>query len=170
MTLLLQGRPTRPLLITLICLVLAAAFAVGLQARERASNQERIYRYTVLDTPSSQACRFDYIDLGEDTPALPLLPGRAGAAADDGATLVTLAEPFELYQTPVQALVVSGNGYLAAADSLAQDDGTDFSNDCSLPERADNPAASHNRIYVYHDDLRPQRGGEVRQRYFPACP
>ena len=170
MTLLLQGRPARPLLITLICLVLAAAFAVGLQARERASSQERIYRYTVLDGPSSASCTYDYIQLGSDAPVLPLLPTRDDAAADDGATLVTLAEPFELYQTPVQALVVSGNGYLAAADSLAVDDGSDFSNDCELPARADNPAASQNRIYVYHDDLRPQRGGEVRQRYFPTCP
>ena len=164
------GPSTRPILITLVCLMLAAAFAVGLQARERASSQERIYRYSVLEGPESSACAFDYIDLGDQAPALSLAPGHSGAAMDDRAAVLPLAEPFELYQTAVQALVVSSNGYLAAADSLERDDGSDFSNDCQLPAKADNPVATHNRIYVYHDDLRPQQGGEVRQRYFPACP
>lgn len=165
-----KSRSSQPIIATLVCLALAAAFAVGLQARERANSKDRIYGYTVLDGGSSPSCGFDYIDLAASGRPLALRSGTIAADSDDRASVITLAEPFELYQTPIRRLVVSGNGYLAVADSLDQEDGTDFSNDCGLPVRADNPAASHDRIYVYHDDLRPQQGAEIRQAYFPACP
>lgn len=170
MTLPRKTRSSQPIIATLVCLALAAAFAVGLQARERANSKDRLYGYTVLDGGSSPSCGFDYIDMAASGRPLALRSGRADADSDDRAGVVKLAEPFELYQTPIRSLVVSGNGYLAVAESLEQEDGTDFSNDCGLPVRADNPAASQNRIYVYHDDLRPQQGAEVLQAYFPTCP
>lgn len=165
-----KGGPAQPLILTLAGLAIAAALAVGLQASERASSASRPYAYTVLKGPASPACGFDYIDLTQAGAPVTLELVRADTASDDGGAVLALAEPFELYQSPVSALVVSGNGYLAAAESMAVEDATDFSNDCSLPMRADNASASQNRIYVYHDDLRPRAGGELRQAYFPDCP
>lgn len=158
------------LLFKLLGLTLAAAVAVGLQARERSMQSDNLYSYAVAESPADATCGFDYIELGDAARPLPLRSGHARADADDGGAVVVLRQPFELYQSPVRSLVVSGNGYLAAADSLAVEDGSDFSNDCTLPARADNPSASQNRIYVYHDDLRPQAGGAVRQDYFDTCP
>ncbi|MFY2764193.1 hypothetical protein [Arenimonas sp. MALMAid1274] len=162
----------KSLVLTLLGLTLAAAVAVGLQARENASSKADLYGYTLADSRGvgGGSCGYDYIPLPATATTLPLAPGHGKAAEDDLAAVLPLAQPFELYQQPGKSLVVSGNGYLAAADSLQAEDGSDFSNDCSLPARADNPAASQNRIYVYHDDLRPQAGGGVRQAYFPACP
>lgn len=160
------------LILKLLGLALAAAVAVGLQARESAGSRADLYGYTVADSVGDDGarCGFDYVALPDAGSVLPLSAGHAKAADDDQAALLRLAQPFELYQQPGDALVVSGNGYLAAADSLQREDGSDFSNDCGLPARADNPSASQNRIYVYHDDLRPQVDGNVRQAYFPACP
>lgn len=160
----------KALLLQLGGLVLAAAIALGLQARERALQSENLYGYTVAASPAGGACGFDYIDLGDAGQPVTLVPGHDRADADDGAAVIPLVQPFEFYQLPVRSLVVSGNGYLAAADSLRAEDGSDFSNDCSLPAQADNPAAVQNRIYVYHDDLRPRAGGVVREAYFAACP
>ncbi|PZO10174.1 MAG: hypothetical protein DCF27_03815 [Lysobacteraceae bacterium] len=165
-----KGGPTQPLILTLAGLAFAAALAVGLQASERASSEARLYGYTVLAGPASADCGFDYIDLTHAGAPVSLQPVRADAASDDGGAVLAFEQPFELYQSPVSTWVVSGNGYLAAAESLAVEDGADFSNDCNLPVRADNAAASQNRIYVYHDDLRQRAGGEVRQAYFPDCP
>ncbi len=164
-----EHNPTT-LLLKLLGLMVAAAVAVGLQARERANGSADVYGYTLDDSATAGACRFDYIALDRSTPGLTLAPGHEAAAADDSAALLTLAQPFEFYQTPGTSLVASGNGYLATADSLAGDDGSDFSNDCALPALADNAAASQNRIYVYHDDLRPQPGGRMRQGFFGTCP
>lgn len=158
------------LLLQLAGIVLATAVALGLQARERALQSENLYVYTVAESPAAGVCGYDYIDMGPSGGHVPLAPGHAKAVADDGGAVVKLAQPFEFYQLPTPSLVVSGNGYLAAADSLAVDDGSDFSNDCALPSRAGNPAASQNRIYVYHDDLRPRAGGTVREAYFATCP
>ncbi len=165
-----KGRRQQPILFTLAGLILATAVAVGLQARERATVSANLYGYTVAESPAGGTCGFDYIDLGDAGRPLALVPGHGRADADDRAAVLALQQPFEFYQLPVSSLVVSGNGYLASADSLAVEDGSDFSNDCGLPSRADNPAASQNRIYVYHDDLRPRAGGQVRQAFFGNCP
>ena len=115
---------TRPLsvnglLLQLLGLVLATVFALGLQARERANGPRDAYGYSVFDGPQPGACRFDYVDLGEAGRALAMQPGHGGAAADDAAADIELARPFEFYQQPRKALVVSANGYLAAAGSRA---------------------------------------------------
>jgi hypothetical protein len=158
------------LLLQLAGLVLATVIALGLQARERAAQSEDLYGYTLAQSQDGGACGFDYVDLGDAGQPVTLGPGHAQADADDGAAVLRLQRPFEFYQLPSQSLVVSGNGYLAAADSLSLEDGSDFSNDCGLPARADNPAAAQNRIYVYHDDLRARAGGQVRQAFFATCP
>lgn len=165
-----MNQTPKSLLLKLAGLVAATAIALGLQAREKASQSQELYGYQVADSVGNDLCGFDYITLGSSARPVALAPGHARAAADDGAAVIELGQPFEFYQLPSTRLVVSGNGYLAAADSLAVEDGSDFSNDCGLPARPDNPVASHNRIYVYHDDLRPRSGGQVRQAHFSACP
>jgi hypothetical protein len=158
------------LLLQLAGLVLATAIALGLQAREQAMQSENLYGYTVAESAADGRCGFDYVDLGDAGHPVLLAPGHARAESDDGAAVVPLQQPFEFYQLPSRSLVVSANGYLAAAESLSVEDGSDFSNDCGLPSHADNPSATQNRIYVYHDDLRPRAGGAVRQAYFGTCP
>jgi hypothetical protein len=158
------------LLLKLLGLAAAAAVAVGLQASERASSHADLYGYSLSSSRLGSSCGFDYVDLAKAGGEVDLVQGHPRAADDDRAGVVALARPFELYQSPAKALVVSGNGYLALADSLKVDDGSDFSNDCSLPVRPDNPSATPNRIYVYHDDLRPRADSSVRQAYFPVCP
>ena len=155
------------LLLKLASLVLAAAVAVGLQARELANSPA--YDYALSDSSGDPRCGFDFIDLGPAGRPLAMAPANA-AAGDDRAAVLALAAPFEFYQEPALSLVASDNGYLAVADSLEREDGSDFSNDCGLPVRADNGAASQNRIYLYHDDLRPQAGAVVKQAYFGHCP
>lgn len=165
---------TRPLsvnglLLQLLGLVLATAFALGLQARERANGPRDAYGYSVFDGPQPGACRFDYVDLDDAGRALAMQPGHGGAAADDAAAEIELARPFEFYQQPRKALVVSANGYLALS-GLSQDDGSDYANDCALPVAGDNPRAFPDRIFVYHDDLRPRTGARVRHAFFKRCP
>jgi hypothetical protein len=156
------------LVLKLASLVAAAALAVGLQARERAN--AHLYGYALSDSAGDPACRYDFIDLGPAGTTMPMAPARADAARDDRAAALVLAAPFEFYQEPATSLVVSDNGYLAFAEGVEREDGTDFSNDCGLPAQADNPAASQDRIYLYHDDLRPQAGGVVKQAWFDHCP
>lgn len=151
----------------LACLLLAVLVAVGLQAREQANSN--FYAYGLSGSDSGERCGYDFVSLDGRGATVPMA-ARPGADSDDRGALLPLERPFELYQSPARALVVSDNGYLAVADSLEREDGSDFSNDCGLPVLAENPAASQNRIYVYHDDLRPQAGGTLRQAHFPVCP
>ena len=160
----------RTIVMKLAALVLATVVALGLQAQERSNNTRDLYGYTTFDSPQPGFCGYDYIPLDSAGASVVLAPGHAGAAVDDRAAVITLAKPFELYQLPTDKLVVSGNGYLAAANAFSVEDGSDFSNDCPLPAIADNPTSSQDRIYVYHDDLRPRAGGQVRQAHFPTCP
>ena len=157
----------RGIALQLLCLLVAVAIGVGLQARERANAS--FYAYELTGSATGARCDFDFVKLDAgDT--LPMPSARTGAASDDRGVVLALGQPFELYQASSSSLVASDNGYLAVADSLEREDGSDFSNDCDLPVRADNPTASQNRIYVYHDDLRPQAGGEVRTAFFADCP
>ena len=148
----------------------SVALAVGLQAHEN-TDSGASDGYAATRSGTSPACDYRYIELGSDGRTLSLQP-RPGAEPDDGAATLALARPFPLFGTNHSALVVSANGYLAAAGSLRDEDGSDFGNDCPLPRKADNRAAVQDRIYVYHDDLRPRRdgGGQVRHAFFPSCP
>lgn len=154
----------------LVAILLATIFAVTLQAQERLSASRDLYGYTQFETPQPGYCHFNYVDLDSSGTPLVMVPGHPSAEPDDRAAVLTLQTPLELYQVPVQSLVVSENGYLAVADGFEQEDGADFSNDCPLPALPDNARASLDRIHVYHDDLRAQAGGNVRHAYFPTCP
>ena len=161
----------RTLVGMLAALAAATALAVGLQAHEGVDGGRSLYRYTVLRSDASPACEYRYIELGPAGRTLSM-QAAPGAEADDGGVLLTLERPFELYQTRHPSLVVSANGYLAAASTLDVDDGGDFSNDCPLRRTDADAGTGPERIFVYHDDLRPRRdgGGQVRHAYFPTCP
>ncbi|OJY88480.1 MAG: hypothetical protein BGP25_02090 [Lysobacterales bacterium 63-13] len=148
--------------------LLCMALPVASQARDNASFD--VYGYQAYASGSAQ-CAYDYVD-ASDGAVLDLSAASAAApASDDGAAVVALAAPFELYGVLVNALVVSSNGYLAAAGDLAAEDGGDFSADCPLPAIADNAAASQSRIYAYHADLDGAvSSGTIRSRYFASCP
>lgn len=165
-----SGQAVTGLLLRLGGLVLAAALAVGLQASELANGPRDTYGYRLHSSQDSMHCGFLWLELDGRGEVLELVPGHPEAAADDRAAVLKLRQPFELFQTQVDSLVVSGNGYMAAASGFSQDDGSDYSNRCGLPVRADNPQASLDRFFVYHDDLRPREGGKVRHAYFERCP
>ena len=156
---------TAPRLGLLMALALAAPALVD--ARDVPTTRD-IYGYSQMDSAGDH-CPHTYIDMTSATPLL-LVPGHGSAAVDDRAAQITLDEDFELYSLPSSQWVVSANGYMALAGSFAEDDGSDFSNDCPLPALPDNPAASQDRIYVYHDDLQPRIGSVVRQAHFASCP
>ena len=104
-------------------------------------------------------------------------PGVSGTASDsdpaedDGGAAIALAAPFELYGQPATTLVMSSNGYLALAPSLAAEDGGDFSNDAALPAIPDNARGVAARILAYHDDLSGfDTAGSGLYEYFATCP
>ena len=74
------------------------------------------------------------------------LYGYAVAESADGASCV-----FDYVQLGAAGRQVA----LARGHARAEaEDGSDFSNDCGLPSRADNPVATQNRIHDDHDDSR----------------
>ena len=147
--------------LALVAALPAAAEAVRLAGRDEHSPSG----YLVLDS-SDPRCGFAFVDV-ESTGA-PLAFTPAGPDADDeGGAYLALEEPFELYGSAVEGLVVSTNGYLAAAPSLGMDDGGDFSNDAHLPAIPDNAPASPARLLAFHDDL---AGGSAASAHFAPCP
>ena len=114
------------LLLKLASLVLAAAVAVGLQARERANSP--LYDYALSDSTGDPQCGFDFVDLGPSGLPLDMAPANAAAAGDDRAGVLALMEPFEFYQEPALSIVASDNGYLAITASTA-----DNTSSASLP-------------------------------------
>ena len=137
-------------------------------ARESASFDR--YGYQAYTSGSAQ-CAYDYVDASDGVILNLSAASAAAPASDDGAAMVALAAPFELYGVAVNTLVVSSNGYLAAAGDLATEDGGDFSADCPLPAIADNAAASQSRIYAYHADLDgAPNAGAIQSRHFASCP
>ncbi|WP_146910276.1 hypothetical protein [Arenimonas daejeonensis] len=107
---------SRSLIRTLVALLAGAALAVGLQAREGVDANPGLYRYAMAQSTASSDCPYDYVEMGAGGRSL-ALSSRPGAATDDGGAVLGLQVPMELYQSPIHALVVSGNGYLAAAGS-----------------------------------------------------
>ena len=156
----------QPLLVLTASLALAASVA----AQPRGAVSFDRYGYEAYVGNSAQ-CGYDPIDIGTGDLLVLTAASESAAASDDGAALVTLAAPFELFGVSLSALVASSNGYLAAADALASEDGADFSGDCPLPAIADNARATQARIYAYHADLdAAPNGGTLHTQYFAACP
>ena len=143
-------------------------FSMAAHGRDAASFDS--YGYQHLESGSAQ-CAYNYVDASGGS-ALNLTAASAMApASDDGGAVLGLAAPFELYGNSTNSMIVSSNGYLAAANDLAVEDGGDFSADCPLPAIADNAAASQSRIYAYHADLDgAPNSGVIQARYFASCP
>ena len=120
--------------------------------------------------PSAE-CAASFLDIAATGAVLALTPSGAAPATDDGGAVLSLAAPFRLYGQQVTHLVVSTNGYLAAADSLARDSGGDYSDDCPLPAVPHPGPAVAGRILVLHDDLDGgASGGLLLHQHFAECP
>ena len=163
----------------------ALAFIVAAAAQAQRSHspngRQDAFGYTIFDQTSG-TCRFQFTDI--HTTGSPVtfqapyaLPGDP-AADDDGGAVVALASPFEFYARPVTALVMSSNGYYAAAGALNLEDGRDFSNDAWLPAvpgyvpfASGSPTYSGpGRFMAYHGDLLARTGSAAHSQYFATCP
>ncbi len=82
---------------------------------------------------------------------------------DDSNSTQTLNFPFSFYGTPQASVGVASNGYLHFGSV-----GTDFSNDCPIP----NTLTPNNAIYGHWDDLLPSGAGNVYAANYAAgqCP
>jgi hypothetical protein len=150
---------------------LAFLAASTVMAQTRSSGNLDTYGYSVADS-SALTCPAQFVDIASQGDLLALSSTDNGVpASDDGGAAITLSAPFELYGAALSNLVVSSNGYLAAAGSLDEEDGRDFSNDCPMPAVPDNPHAQAKRIAVYHDELDgSSSSGTIRSNYFAVCP
>lgn len=126
--------------------------------------------YTFVDSTSLQ-CPTHAIDMSGANELTLVAAGGDYSARDEGAAVIALSAPFQLFGNPLSALVASSNGYLAAADSLDAENGADYRSACPLPAIGVNGPATQARIFVYHDDLSGDAGnGSVRSQYFAMCP
>lgn len=151
-----------------------AAAALLLSASASAQRAPSIavdrYGYAFFDSAAPE-CPAQAIDMSAASPLTLVASSGDYSALDEGAAVVALAVPFQLFGHPLSALVASSNGYLAAADSLAAENGADYRSACPLPAIGVNGPATQARIFVYHDDLSGEAGsGSVRNQYFATCP
>lgn len=150
---------------------LAALAAIPSAAAQRPPAEPATDRYGYQAWwASSGRCAVTPVDLS--TVGVSLVPVAAGAAAagDDGAAVLALAAPFELYGAAVTALSVSTNGLLADATGGAAEDGSDFSNDCPLPAVPQPGQGADGRVLALHDDLEIAPGGGLRSAHLEPCP
>jgi len=160
------------------CLAIAALFfGAGGAAAQRAPVYPVADSFgTLAYDQSSPICAAAFSDIGATGTVITFAAVGSDPILDEGGAVIPLAEPFELYGTPITSLVVSTNGYLAAAGALAADSGGDFSNDCPLPAVPEEGPSTPLRIAVLHDDLdgsssgAPAPGGAAAHQYFPNCP
>ena len=136
------------------------------------------YGYTAFSSEPAPApeCASAFVDISATGTPLVLTASGAEPALDDGGALLLVVEPFELYGVATPALVVSSNGYLAAASSLAAESGGDFSGDCPLPAIPQPGPGVAARLAVLHADLTgddtlgPGSDGTVLAEHFASCP
>ncbi|GAA0712161.1 hypothetical protein [Dokdonella soli] len=151
---------------------LGAVFTVGIahaQQRKLPVQTDR-YGYRAYDSSSAQ-CPAQLVDMSSAAALNLVAASSSYPARDEGAAAVPLSAPFQLFGAVQSALVASSNGYLAAAASVAAENGADYSSACPLPAIASNGPAAQARILVYHDDLSGETGnGTMRSNYFASCP
>ena len=159
-----------PIFVRLALVASALLATASVSAQRIASPAVDRYGYTFLDSTSLQ-CPLHAVDIGSASPLSLVAASGDYSARDEGAAIVALSAPFQLFGQSLSALVASSNGYLAAADSLAAENGADYRSACPLPAIGVNGPATQSRIFVYHDDLSGDTGnGSVRTAYFAACP
>lgn len=158
----------RSTLVTVLAVL--GAQAVRAQAvRPSAPPEPDAFGYAVFDQDDVE-CGFDFVDIAASGEVVAFTASSSEPAEDDGGAALTLARPFELYGEAAASFVMSTNGYLAVASSLAVEDGGDFSNDASLPAIPNNAAGVPVRVMVYHDDLSGfHTGGTAYHQHFAAC-
>lgn len=148
--------------------VVAPARAQGL--RPAAPPEPDAFGYAVFDQDDPE-CGFDFVDIRTSGDVVMFTASGVDPGDDDGGAALALAVPFELYGEQTASVVMSSNGYLAAASSLGEEDGGDFSNDANLPAIPNNAAGVPARIMVHHDDLSGfETGGTAYHQHFAACP
>jgi uncharacterized repeat protein (TIGR01451 family) len=128
------------------------------------------YGYVVVDHEDPR-CTFDFADISVGGDAVWFTASDSSPADDDGGAVIALDGPFELYGVAVPGFVMSTNGYIASASSLAVEGGGDFSDDPALPSIPDNAPATPARLFVYHTDLSGlDSGGAAYTQFFADCP
>ena len=128
------------------------------------------YGYLVVDQLDSR-CSFDFVDISVGGDAVWFTASDTAPADDDGGAVISLGSSFELYGEALPGLVVSTNGYVAGAASLAAEGGGDFSNDPNLPTIPDNAPGTPARMFVYHSDLTGiAAAGTAFSLFFADCP
>jgi len=128
------------------------------------------YGYVVYEQGDAE-CGFDFVDLSLNGDPVVFTASGTAPADDDVGAVIALGDAFELFGEPVASLVMSSNGYLAAASSLAAEDGGDFSNDARLPAIPGNAKGVPARLLVYHDELSGfMTGGSAYNEHFANCP
>lgn len=157
---------TKPLLLSSLLLISLNGWSGSLWAQRSVEFAEDTFGYTLRNDAQ---CAYQWLDISATGQSITLQASGAEPADDDGGAVINLTEPFEFYATPYQQVVVSSNGYIAFADSLQEENGADYSNDCPLPAVPDNGAARLGRIAVFHDDLQAGSGGQIRHAYQASC-
>ncbi|MEO8671330.1 MAG: hypothetical protein ABI411_08445 [Tahibacter sp.] len=156
----------------------AALFALGTLTTTPGMADNSRDRLTQLDgygyfaSSDASVCAYNPVDIETAGTSLsPTASTNGVAALDDGAAAVALTQPFRFYATAYSSVVVSTNGYVAFAATLAEENGGDFSNDPYLPAVPDNSPSSSARIYAYHDELSGEAAGaSLKHAYFAQCP
>ncbi len=116
-------------------------------------------------------CTYAPIDVDGGTTLSPSASSPSAPALDDGGAAFALSQPFRFFGTDYNALVVSTNGYVAFAATLADENGGDFSNDLYLPAVPDNAPFAAARVLAYHDELSGEgAGAALTQQFFATCP
>jgi len=127
------------------------------------------FGHAVYDQEDAE-CGFAFVDISTTGTPVTFTPSGAAPGDDDGGAAIALTLPFELYGQPVTTVVMSSNGYVAAAPSLASESGGDFSND-ALPAVPDQAPGVPGRVMAYHDDLSGfDTAGTAWHEHFAVCP
>jgi uncharacterized repeat protein (TIGR01451 family) len=127
------------------------------------------FGHTLFDQDDAE-CGFEYLDIASTGTPVTFTPSGGATGDDDGGAVIALSLPFELYGRSVTTVVMSSNGYVAAATSLASESGGDFSND-ALPAVPDQAPGVPGRIMAYHDDLSGfDTAGTAWHEHFAVCP
>lgn len=136
----------------------------------QASSREISYVEDTFGYQATANCNFEYLNVQNEANTIFLTPSGSQVANDEGGGSLSLTEPFWFYNQAHNHLIVSSNGYLAFANSLSEENGGDFSNDCPFPSIPDNQPQSLQRIMPFHDDLESSKTGEIRSAYYINCP